>query len=477
MKSLITQIPYEVNQPGIISQSISKKFDVTNVYFFTHINQSIDYRYAKGAKYEPIFHNYDYSNETHSLDLPVPYEVLIKLEHKKTLILSQINRWRRNYKINRSIYSVELLYSKLVIYWYNFIKKNNVFAFFMWTPHGVDDTIIFSLCHVLGLFISNETDFRTGASYSRMVITHGLSSLSDFNNESKKLPIDLQLFIDSFKGGNDSKIVVFESSVNDLTQQLLHLFKRFIYHINYKKFRILLNKIHYLIGISLNENRFLKRIERFESNFLDLNNIKFVYFPLHLQPEATTSLFGEVFDNLFNIIATISTSLPEGYRLIVKEHPAFWKKNTSDYFHSIKENRNIDFYREISKLRNVILIEHNYDSLRLIDLCEGVITVSGSVVIESLFKNKYVLLFSDHFYKSFPNVIQYKDLESLYRYYNIIDSQESVIKEDRIIDFFRLVNTNSYLREFSKVSNYKLKTKRKKIIGLYLKLLSEKYNE
>ena len=48
----------------------------------------------------------------------------------------------------------------------------------------------------------------------------------------------------------------------------------------------------------------------------------FVYVPLHLQPERSTNPLGGVFDEQYLMVGMISSELPSGWRIYVKEHPS-----------------------------------------------------------------------------------------------------------------------------------------------------------
>ncbi|NCV44697.1 MAG: hypothetical protein EBW15_07895 [Actinobacteria bacterium] len=53
---------------------------------------------------------------------------------------------------------------------------------------------------------------------------------------------------------------------------------------------------------------------------------KFVYFPLHFQPEASTSAKGRHFVDQREAVALVAESLPTNWMLVVKEHPHQWRR-------------------------------------------------------------------------------------------------------------------------------------------------------
>lgn len=126
----------------------------------------------------------------------------------------------------------------------------------------------------------------------------------------------------------------------------------------------------------------------------DLNK-KFIYFPLHLQPELTTSPIAGAYVDQLLMIETISYYLPENYWIYIKENPK--QKNFG---------RNLGFYRRLKALNNVWLVPIKYNSFRLIENCIAVATASGTSGWEALFREKPVIMFGHFFYQYAPGVFQ-----------------------------------------------------------------------
>jgi len=141
--------------------------------------------------------------------------------------------------------------------------------------------------------------------------------------------------------------------------------------------------------------RNISRITNERKEFLDNNsylalpgNEKFIYFPLHVQPEVSTLVHAPFYTDQVAVIRNIAKSLPVEYLLYVKEHPAMKGKNW----------RPVSFYKEIIEMPNVRLIHPSVDSKNLIEKSDAVITITGTVGLEALFYRKPVLVFADVFY-------------------------------------------------------------------------------
>lgn len=101
------------------------------------------------------------------------------------------------------------------------------------------------------------------------------------------------------------------------------------------------------------------------------SNEKFVYFPLHFQPEASTSAKGRHFVDQREAVAMVAASLPNDWKLVVKEHPHQWRR---------LYERAPNYWSRIAMIPNVIVIPHDSDNGRLIADCEGVVSISHSTI-------------------------------------------------------------------------------------------------
>lgn len=110
---------------------------------------------------------------------------------------------------------------------------------------------------------------------------------------------------------------------------------------------------------------------------------KYVYFPLHVQPEYTTDVRAPFFTNQIALIETMAKSLPVGYRLAVKEHPG------------MQGERQLGYYREIKKLFNVELLAPSVDSHELILNAAAIVTITGTTAWESILYQKPVVVFGN----------------------------------------------------------------------------------
>ena len=131
---------------------------------------------------------------------------------------------------------------------------------------------------------------------------------------------------------------------------------------------------------------------------------RFIYFPLHLQPEATTSPMGGVYVDQNLAIETLARALPAGWKVVVKENPAqrFAKRDRG-------------FYDHLAGIPAVHLVSKQENTFDLIERCEAVATITGTAGWEALFRGKPSIAFGRAFYRGGPGVISVDDPVELAR--------------------------------------------------------------
>lgn len=143
------------------------------------------------------------------------------------------------------------------------------------------------------------------------------------------------------------------------------------------------------------EKRFKQDYSHIISSYLPEK--KFVYFPLHLQPELSTMTLGGEFVDQMLAIECLRALLPDEWWIAVKENPM-----------QTAYARGALFFARLAKLPNVAYVEKTVDTFDLIEKSEFCATVTGTVGFEALTFGKRVLVFGQAVYKDFPGVIQYR---------------------------------------------------------------------
>jgi len=183
---------------------------------------------------------------------------------------------------------------------------------------------------------------------------------------------------------------------------------------------------------------------------------KFIYFPLQVQPEASTSVVSPYFMNILSTVEYISKSLPIGYKLVVKDHPG------------IRGRRSISTLRKIKSLANVTLVNPSTPSKELIKESELIIGFGGTTLIEAIFHGKKILIFDESFYSDSGLVRKLQNFKNLHR--EILDLINLSINNTEIeADIHKMLNF-FHQRGFPRFENPE-----RNMAENFLRLINEKY--
>lgn len=172
-----------------------------------------------------------------------------------------------------------------------------------------------------------------------------------------------------------------------------------------------------------------------DKNFIKKINTadKYVYFPLHEEPEKVLLMGAKYFTEQLSIIINIAKSLPLGYWLYVKEHPVM----------KIPGWRDKDYYQQIMDLPNVKLIHPNISQELVIKNCSLVVTIRGTVAIESTILQKPSIVFStDYGWSSIPSIEKIEKFSELPS--SIKKSLAKDVTSSDIDDFMEFVENISF---------------------------------
>lgn len=138
-----------------------------------------------------------------------------------------------------------------------------------------------------------------------------------------------------------------------------------------------------------------------ENVSIDLNK-KFVYFPLHLQPEMTTSSLGKEYCDQMLAIERVADFIPDDWYVYVKENP-----KQSYYM------RERNFFTRVAMQDKVKFVGREVNTYDLIRNSQFVATIAGTAGWEAISGGKPALVFGLAWYRKLPGVFEYKDNHSL----------------------------------------------------------------
>lgn len=122
---------------------------------------------------------------------------------------------------------------------------------------------------------------------------------------------------------------------------------------------------------------------------------KYIYFPLHLQPELTTSALGGVYCDQLLAIELLAAKIPNGWKIVVKENP---KQRLY--------RRDALFYQRLASIPDIIYVKEA-ETYQLMQQAKLVATITGTAGWEAISGGKPALIFGQAWYRDLPGVFNY----------------------------------------------------------------------
>ena len=341
---------------------------------------------------------------------PAPGQELIEsLHHAETIILTMMNAKFPTYTVDMRKH----FYYNMLQYWQGILKKTNPeMIIFNNIPHSPYEYLIYELAQVLkiktliieGTWISDRAyvynNFRepilaleeqkklnAGKNFTVADLAPDLQKyyLKQTNPEADVTPLYIPMQFKQYLGKNLIK------------RRLTHFKHALIKDSLLKETIIWLKKE---IGHNLKKDYEKLQVEP------DLKN-DYVYVPLHLQPEMTTSPQGDIFVDQLLMLETLSYTLPDNWIIYVKEHPIQWLFRGVNYC----ESRYKGFYEKIASLKKVYLVPINFNSIQLVSHAKTVATVTGTAAWEGVLRSKPGLVFGYPWYRQCEGIFTITNTE------------------------------------------------------------------
>lgn len=176
---------------------------------------------------------------------------------------------------------------------------------------------------------------------------------------------------------------------------------------------------------------------KYQFDDLPSSNNDFIFYPLHVDPEASTMVLSPMHTDQISVIEALAKSLPADTCLVVKEHlPMLGKRPRS-------------FYKAIKQMPRVHLVSPYHDSKKLINQSKAVAVITGTAALEAMLLQKKPLIIGNS-----PCFIMrqgYKYESSLANLPNAISELDSInsVTEDTLIRFVASILACSFEIEAS----------------------------
>ncbi|MCX6809785.1 MAG: hypothetical protein NTZ65_03515 [Candidatus Berkelbacteria bacterium] len=394
--------------------------DYIDVVYCDKIIENLPVKEAQFVEYRSLLQLEKSLGDPNDL-IPLDEELITKMANCERMVLKMMDRMevdrRYSYRERQKMYYFYLRYWNTIIETHrvNLFVSSNV-------PHEIFDYVIYELCKlkkIPTIFLFHQSQIEDMG-----IIMH------DWRDNCLKLKSRFIELKKQFKNKSEAEINLsdklqrhFDAQISDSEDAVPFYMKsdwrirfkfitdqiKFIHNLYLKGPKVFLfyfKKINWGSLVSYNwkqlaigrnvTNIYHNFYYRRHSVYPDLDK-KYIYVPLHYQPELTTSPLADVFVDQRLIVQMLSKYLPDNMYLYVKEHPI---QNSFC--------RSIEFYKDILQTKNVVLVRKDSDSFDLIKHCVAVATSTGTPGWEALFRGIPVLMFGSYIYQFADGVYKIK---------------------------------------------------------------------
>lgn len=399
--------------------------------------------------------------------IPLDRDILEKMQPYESLAMKMLVR-----NMERDVYTYEEckeLYLRHLRFWNHIFVTNNInYVVQVCVPHHCHDYVIYALAkiHKCGIMVNvatsiwnhwipvsdlencnheivksyEQTRRQESVQLSDFVEHYYQSLLIDSNKTDQNL---LYAGIDRKKHINNQKRVYREYfSLKRRWKRKKHLVKCMIINPNgecnsRRGYFDALRNDYFLNKRGRIKQHQMKSIKYYESKAVVPSfDRKYVIYYLQYQPEATTLPMAGVFVEQELVIALLADALNKlGIELWVKEH-------------FVQPYRSKNFYDALASIPNVTLIKSTVDSKILMQHSIATATCNGTIVQESIFNNKSVLIFGYGLFNGAPGTYPCRNEQDIVQAIDDISQKE--ISQHDVRAFLKAfeqhaVHTNIYL--------------------------------
>lgn len=192
---------------------------------------------------------------------------------------------------------------------------------------------------------------------------------------------------------------------------------------------------------SLRKRDALVTYERLSASFALPN--RFIVFFLHYQPERTSVPEGQGYGQQWLALRALANALPDGYKLVVKEHPSTFR------YHFDPSFRGLQLYEQIIRLPNTCLVPLSCSPFDLIDKASAVATITGTVGVEAIIRGKPVIVFGSAQYRGRKGVFWVRSSDQVRSVMEQIDAGTDVMSDTEVQAFLFQVDGMAFYADLS----------------------------
>ncbi len=166
----------------------------------------------------------------------------------------------------------------------------------------------------------------------------------------------------------------------------------------------------------------------------------YVYFPLHFQPETSSSIKAKSFYRMREAVAFLADALPHNWTLIVKEHPHQFRRLLK---------REPGFFSQIAAIRGVQLIHHATNNEDIVRRARAVACVShSSITANAALNGTPVISLGESHFREAPGYYSIEDSSSLRRVLELVQRSEKEWRTSDFEEFITRLERSTFEGEF-----------------------------
>ena len=380
---------------------------------------------------------------------PIDEDLIERMRKDESIFMQILNRREGRGRI-LSWRERRLRYYEMLRYWNHFFEEFDINCFLTANlPHRDRAYLLYSLCRGKGIPLFFPRAIHITPTRLLMVRDWEEDSVKlrdrflelqaqSATATTEDLPEDLRWYVKAQLGEGGDAVPWFKHLKKPSAKELW--WKRVFEVLRNKPVQFLKKSYSFLLRSFSHRERTFRRMKR-EADALfrfydrhalepDYSN-KFVYVPLHLQPEATSCPLGGAFADQLLMVQMLSHCLPDDVQIYIKENPR-QRQAFPDGM-----GRDPWFYEELLEVRNVTLVPLATDTFQLGKECAAVAAVTGTAGLEGLFRGKPMIMFGHRFFQYALGVFPVHSLEDCKKAVQEIFEKGSTPKKEEVLLFMK----------------------------------------
>lgn len=201
---------------------------------------------------------------------------------------------------------------------------------------------------------------------------------------------------------NLKKYNVWSNIFSIITRKVPHFLYYWIADKRKNHFVYIYNSLESLRCLKRSFNLLIHKYEKYNWR----NDVEYVFYPLHYEPEATLSYFNNPHVDQATVIETVARALNINQILVVKEHPQQLGALFEDKFRLVKKRN-----------PNIIYLPGTVSSEDVMRHSKLIVTLTSTAGWEAYIRKIPVIVLGNVFYKKFPGVMNatFSELKDIFR--------------------------------------------------------------